>query len=132
MLDLKAQASDLNQQLKELKDKEDALRRSILLEMGGAKSVNLDGIARITRKDRTHYEIRNGEALAYAMLERMVANAKEGFPLAEGVLLQQRVAARALEEIMDNLGLDDAGQEAYLAKAGLAKVVEPTLSVTKN
>lgn len=132
LIALKARISDLNRTLKDLKEEEESLKRSILLSMGTAKSMTLDGLGRVTRKERSHYEIRDNEAFAYAMFERMLENGKKGLPLGEGLMLQQRASGRAIDEIMDSLGLDAAGQEEYLARAGLAKVSETTLSITRS
>lgn len=132
LADLKARISALNEDLKALKDREADLKRSVLIEMGPAKSVNLEGVGRLVRKNNTRYEIRDIEALAMAMLKVMVANGKAGRPLSDGLLLQQRVSARNLEEVMDAEGLDEASEEAYINGAGLARVIEQSLSFTKN
>lgn len=132
LADLKARISALNEDLKALKDREADLKRSVLIEMGPAKSVNLEGVGRLVRKNNTRYEIRDIEALAMAMLKVMVANGKAGRPLSDGLLLQQRVSARNLEEVMDAEGLDEASEEAYINGAGLARVTEQSLSFTKN
>lgn len=132
------QLAEVQQQLarvreveKALKAREEELRRNILLGMGTAKSLNLEGVGRLVRRDKTRYEIRNIEALSLAMLMRMVDNGKNGRPLADGLLLQQRVAARNLEEVLSMQGLDPEQEEAYIQRAGLAKVVEPALTFTK-
>lgn len=131
LADLKAQISDLNEQLKNLKDEEHQLKAQILLEMGAAKTVNLDGIGRLTRKNSTRYEIRDIELVAQAMLRIMVENGRAGRPLSDGLLLQQRTSARNIEDIMDAAGLEGDAEEAYITQAGLARVTEQTLSFTK-
>lgn len=66
------------------------------------------------------------------MLELMVHNGRNGLPLSEGLLLQQRVSKKAIDEIIDAEGLDDNARSQYIASAGLAEVVEPNLSFTKK
>lgn len=129
---LKTQISDLNAQLKDLKETESQLKAQILLEMGPAKTVNLDGLGRLTRRDTTRYEIRDIELVAQAMLRIMVENARAGRPLSDGLLLQQRTSARNIEDVMDAAGIEGDAEEAYIAKAGLARVSEPVLSFTKS
>lgn len=131
LVDLRTRITGLNNELKELKSREDDLKRSILLEMGGAKSIHLEGVGRIVRKEKVHYEIRNQEALAVAILRRMIEQGQKGQPLSEALLLQQRVSSRLLEDTMDAMGLDESQQEVYLAEAGLVRVSEPALSLTK-
>lgn len=132
LAELKSRITALNEELKGLKETEQDLKRSIILEMGPAKSVNLEGVGRLVRKNSTRYEIRDIEALAMTMLKVMVANGKAGRPLSDGLLLQQRVAARNLEEVMDAEGLDETTEEAYINGAGLARITEQSLSFTKN
>lgn len=115
-----------------LKGDEDGLRRSILLEMGAAKSINLEGLGRITRTTKSYYSINNIEKLAIQMLRLMVENGQKGMPISEGLLLQQRVSKSALDAIMENMELDENQRLAYIAEAGLNEVSEPALSLTKK
>lgn len=126
---LRAQLSDLRQKEKDLKAKEQDLVTSILMSMGGAKSLHLEGLARITRKDTAHYEIRDREALAAAILSLMVGHAEKGMPMSEVIPLQMRASTSTINELLE--GLDTDAQEKYLASAGLARVTAPSLSVTK-
>ena len=132
LLALKAQISDLSDTLKDLKAQEESLKTSILYQMEGSKSMNLDGLAKIVRKEKTHYEIRDREALARAILRLMVEQGQQGKPLSEALLLQQRVSSRVLEEHLEAMGLDEATETGYLESSGLARVTEPTLSITRN
>lgn len=128
----RAEQKSLRSQLDCLKATEEELKTSILNLMGPAKTVNLDGVGRLTKTSKSRYEIRNIESLAYKMLELMVHNGRNGLPLSEGLLLQQRVSKTAIDEIIDAEGLDDNARSQYIASAGLAEVVEPNLSFTKK
>lgn len=128
----KSQQKSLREQLDILKNEEDALRRSILLAMGAAKSINLEGLGRITRTTKSYYSINNVEKLALQMFKLMLENGKRGMPLSEGLLLQQRVSKSALDAIMDSLELDENQRLAYIAETGLTEVSEPALSLTKK
>lgn len=128
----RAEQKSLRSQLDSLKAMEEDLKTSILNLMGPAKTVNLDGVGRLTRTMKSRYEIRNIEALAYKMLELMVKNGRNGLPLSEGLLLQQRTSKTAIDEILDTEGLDENARAQYIASAGLAEVSEPNLSLTKN
>lgn len=128
----RAEQKSLRSQLDSLKATEEDLKTSILNLMGPAKTVNLDGVGRLTRTMKSRYEIRNIEALAYKMLELMVKNGRNGLPLSEGLLLQQRTSKTAIDEILDTEGLDENARAQYIASAGLAEVSEPNLSLTKN
>lgn len=128
----RAEQKSLRSQLDSLKATEEDLKTSILNLMGPAKTVNLDGVGRLTRIMKSRYEIRNIEALAYKMLELMVKNGRNGLPLSEGLLLQQRTSKTAIDEILDTEGLDENARAQYIASAGLAEVSEPNLSLTKN
>lgn len=128
----KSQQKSLREQLDILKNEEDALRRSILLAMGAAKSINLEGLGRITRTTKSYYSINNVEKLALQMFKLMLENGKRGMPLSEGLLLQQRVSKSALDAIMDSLELDENQRLAYIAETGLTEVSEPSLSLTKK
>lgn len=128
----RSQQKSLREQLDILKGEEDELRRSILLAMGSAKSINLEGLGRITRTTKSYYSISNIEKLAIQMFKLMVENGQKGMPLSEGLLLQQRVSKSALDGIMDNLELDETQRAAYIAEAGLNEVSEPALSLTKK
>lgn len=132
LLALKGQISDLSDKLKDLKAQEESLKTSILYQMEGSKSMNLDGLAKIVRKEKTHYEIRDREALAHAILRLMVEQGQQGKPLSEALLLQQRVSSRVLEEHLEAMGLDETAETGYLESSGLARVTEPTLSITRN
>ena len=128
----KSQQKSLREQLDILKNEEEALRRSILLAMGAAKSINLEGLGRITRTTKSYYSINNVEKLALQMFKLMLENGKRGMPLSEGLLLQQRVSKSALDAIMDSLELDENQRLAYIAETGLTEVSEPALSLTKK
>ena len=128
----KSQQKSLREQLDILKNEEEALRRSILLAMGAAKSINLEGLGRITRTTKSYYSISNVEKLALQMFKLMLENGKRGMPLSEGLLLQQRVSKSALDAIMDSLELDENQRLAYIAETGLTEVSEPALSLTKK
>ena len=128
----RAEQKSLRSQLDWLKAAEEELKTSILNLMGPAKTVNLDGVGRLTQTSKRRYEIRNIESLAYKMLELMVHNGRNGLPLSEGLLLQQRVSKTAIDEIIDAEGLDDNARSQYIASAGLVEVVEPNLSFTKK
>lgn len=128
----RAEQKSLRSQLDSLKATEEDLKTSILNLMGPAKTVNLDGVGRLTRTMKSRYEIRNIEALAYKMLELMVKNGRNGLPLSEGLLLQQRTSKTAIDEILGTEGLDENARAQYIASAGLAEVSEPNLSLTKN
>lgn len=128
----KYQQKSLREQLDILKNEEEALRRSILLAMGAAKSINLEGLGRITRTTKSYYSINNVEKLALQMFKLMLENGKRGMPLSEGLLLQQRVSKSALDAIMDSLELDENQRLAYIAETGLTEVSEPALSLTKK
>lgn len=126
------QQKSLREQLDCLKAKEDELKKSILLCMEGAKSINLEGLGRITRTTKSYYSINNIEKLALQMFKLMLENGKRGMPLSEGLLLQQRVSKSALDAIMDSLELDENQRLAYIAETGLTEVSEPALSLTKK
>lgn len=128
----RGQQKSLREQLDELKGQEEGLKRSILLCMEGAKSINLEGLGRITRTTKTYYSISNIEKLAVQMFKLMLENGQRGMPLSEGLLLQQRVSKSALDGIMDSLELDETQRAAYIAEAGLNEVSEPALSLTKK
>lgn len=128
----RGQQKSLREQLDELKGQEEDLKRSILLCMEGAKSINLEGLGRITRTTKTYYSISNIEKLAVQMFKLMLENGQRGMPLSEGLLLQQRVSKSALDGIMDSLELDETQRAAYIAEAGLNEVSEPALSLTKK
>ena len=128
----KSQQKSLREQLDILKNEEEALRRSILLAMGAAKSINLEGLGRITRTTKSYYSINNVEKLALQMFKLMLENGKRGMPLSEGLLLQQRVSKSALDAIIDNLEIDENQRLAYIAETGLTEVSEPALSLTKK
>lgn len=128
----KSQQKSLREQLDILKNEEETLRRSILLAMGAAKSINLEGLGRITRTTKSYYSINNVEKLALQMFKLMLENGKRGMPLSEGLLLQQRVSKSALDAIMDSLELDENQRLAYIAETGLTEVSEPALSLTKK
>lgn len=128
----KSQQKSLREQLDILKNEEESLRRSILLAMGAAKSINLEGLGRITRTTKSYYSINNVEKLALQMFKLMLENGKRGMPLSEGLLLQQRVSKSALDAIMDSLELDENQRLAYIAETGLTEVSEPALSLTKK
>lgn len=130
LISLRAQLSDLRQREKELKEQEASLTASILLEMGGAKSLHLEGLARIARRDTVHYEIRDREKLALAMLASMVDNGEKGMPMSEVIPLQQRVSTKVVNSLLETL--DNDAQERYLTQAGLVRVETPALSVTKS
>lgn len=128
----RGQQKSLREQLDCLKAKEDELKKSILLCMEGAKSINLEGLGRITRTTKSYYSINNIEKLALQMFKLMLENGKRGMPLSEGLLLQQRVSKSALDAIMDSLELDENQRLAYIAETGLTEVSEPALSLTKK
>ena len=128
----RGQQKSLREQLDELKGQEEDLKRSILLCMEGVKSINLEGLGRITRTTKTYYSISNIEKLAVQMFKLMLENGQRGMPLSEGLLLQQRVSKSALDGIMDSLELDETQRAAYIAEAGLNEVSEPALSLTKK
>lgn len=128
----RGQQKSLREQLDELKGQEEDLKRSILLCMEGAKSINLEGLGRVTRTTKTYYSISNIEKLAVQMFKLMLENGQRGMPLSEGLLLQQRVSKSALDGIMDSLELDETQRAAYIAEAGLNEVSEPALSLTKK
>ena len=128
----RGQQKSLREQLDELKGQEEDLKRSILLCMEGAKSINLEGLGRVTRTTKTYYSISNIEKLAVQMFKLMLENGQRGRPLSEGLLLQQRVSKSALDGIMDSLELDETQRAAYIAEAGLNEVSEPALSLTKK
>lgn len=128
----RGQQKSLREQLDALKGEEEDLKRSILLCMEGAKSINLEGLGRITRTTKTYYSIGNIEKLAVQMFKLMLENGQRGMPLSEGLLLQQRVSKTALDGIMDSMELDETQRAAYIAEAGLNEVSEPALSLTKK
>ena len=128
----RGQQKSLREQLDELKGQEEDLKRSILLCMEGAKSINLEGLGRVTRTTKTYYSISNIEKLTVQMFKLMLENGQRGMPLSEGLLLQQRVSKSALDGIMDSLELDETQRAAYIAEAGLNEVSEPALSLTKK
>lgn len=132
LLAIREQQKSLREQQEILKDKENELKRSILLCMEGAKSINLEGIGRVTRTTKSYYSISNVEKLAVQMFRLMLENGQKGMPMSEGLLLQQRVSKSALDGIMDNLELDETQRAAYIAEAGLVEVSEPALSLTKK
>lgn len=132
LLAIREQLKSLREQQEMLKEKENELKRSILLSMEGAKSINLEGVGRITRTTKTYYSIANAEKLAVQMFKLMIEAGQKGMPLSEALLLQQRVSKTALDAIMENLELDETQRAAYIAEAGLNEVSEPALSLTKK
>lgn len=132
LLALREQLKSLREQQDVLKDKENELKRSILLCMEGAKSINLEGIGRVTRTTKTYYSIANVEKLAIQIFKLMIEAGQKGMPLSEALLLQQRVSKSALDAIMENMELDENQRLAYIAEAGLNEVSEPALSLTKK
>lgn len=132
LLALREQLKSLREQQDILKDKENELKRSILLCMEGAKSINLEGIGRVTRTTKTYYSIANVEKLAIQIFKLMIEAGQKGMPLSEALLLQQRVSKSALDAIMENMELDENQRLAYIAEAGLNEVSEPALSLTKK
>lgn len=132
LLAIREQLKSLREQQDILKDKENELKRSILLCMEGAKSINLEGIGRVTRTTKTYYSIANVEKLAIQIFKLMIEAGQKGMPLSEALLLQQRVSKSALDAIMENMELDENQRLAYIAEAGLNEVSEPALSLTKK
>lgn len=130
LIDLRGQLTALRQQEKELKDREQELISSILMSMGTAKSIHLEGQARVTRKEQIHYEIRDREKLALETLRLMVDHAQKGMPMSEVIPLQQRISAKVINALMETL--DSDAQEAYLSQAGLVRVANQTLSISKS
>lgn len=132
LLAIREQLKSLREQQDILKDKENELKRSILLCMEGAKSINLEGIGRVTRTTKTYYSIANVEKLAIQIFKLMIEAGQKGMPLSEALLLQQRVSKSALDAIMETMELDENQRLAYIAEAGLNEVSEPALSLTKK
>ncbi len=124
----------LQEQMDALEARETELQRSILITMAsaGTSSTRIDGVGRLVVKTKTRYEIADKDKLALALLQAMVENAEQGRAMSDGLLLQQRVAARNFEERAENLGVDEAGMDAYAAAAGLRRVIEPSLTFTKE
>lgn len=119
----------LERKAEELKKREDELQHRIIFEMtaNGMKSANFENVGRLVIKDAVRYEVADIEVLARSMLERMVKNHQEGRPLSDGLLLQQRVAKRNVEELTELSGCDP---EKYAEQLGMRRVVMDSLTFT--
>ena len=131
---IRAEKKALQDKLDDIVAQEKELERSILLELtaAGSSSMKLDGVGRLVVKEKVRYEIADKEALAYAVLRGMVENAEQGFALSDGLLLQQRVAARNFEERAERAGFEGEALANYITSCGLRRVAEPSLTFTKE
>ena len=129
--EIRAKKKALQDNLTDIMEQEKELERSILLELAaaGSSSMKIAGVGRLVVKEKVRYEIADKEALAYAVLRGMVENAEQGFALSDGLLLQQRVAARNFEERAERAGL---AFDNYIVSCGLRRVAEPSLNFTKE
>lgn len=128
---LRAERLALEKKAKDIKDGREAeLRNSILMELAaqGMKSAHLEGVARVTSKASTHYEIVDLELLAQVMFKRMIDNLKEGRSLSDALMLQSRPSREALETFMEDAG---GITEQAMQALGVKLVERPDLSVTK-
>ena len=132
--EIRAKKQSLQDSLADIMEQEKELERSILLELAaaGSSSMKIDGVGRLVVKEKVRYEIADKEALAYAVLRGMVENAEQGFALSDGLLLQQRVAARNFEERAERAGLEGEAFDNYIVSCGLRRVAEPSLNFTKE
>lgn len=120
---------ELESQAKEIAVSEELpLQEQILALMAadGVSSLKLDGIGRVVRRSKGHYEIRDSEKLARAMLKNMCVAVQDGRPLTDAMLLQRRVSRDAVETLCE--GREPAELEAL----GLAYVEKDELSITRN
>lgn len=126
---LNAQRMQYEKLAKELKAQEDEVKRSILLEMAasGIQSVHLEGLGRVVKTMRNHYEITDINSLALQMFRHMIYCAKNGRQLSDALLLQGRVSREALEAL-----LPDDATDADMAAFGVKKAEEPVLSIRKS
>lgn len=130
-VDLRNKRAALEKQAKEIKDGREAeLRTAILMELSaqGLKSAHLEGVARVTSKASTHYEIVDIEKLAQVMFQQMINNLKVGKSLSDALMLQSRPSRESLETYMEDAG---GINEAVMQLFGVKLVERPDLSVTK-
>lgn len=105
------------------------MKRAILLEMSadGIQSVHLQGLGRLVKVVRNHYEIVDINSLALQMFKQMIECAKSGRQLSDALLLQGRVSREAIEAY-----LPDDATDADMAAFGVKKAEEPSLSFRKS
>lgn len=128
-VDVHVERLRLEKKAKELETgREKELQEMIMTEMSaqGIKSANVEGVCRVERSTRKHYEIRDVEALARKMLELMVQAGQRGGPLSDGLLLQNR---SRLSKANVELVLGDVEDEKEAAALGVALVEKNILSV---
>jgi hypothetical protein len=120
-LELEAQAAEI------ATERERPLQEQILALMAadGVSSLKLEGIGRVVRRSKGHYEIRDTEKLARVMLKNMCVAVQNGRPLTDAMLLQRRVSRDAVETLCD--GREPAALEAI----GLAYVEKDELSISR-
>ena len=96
-LELEAQAQEI------AAGEERPLQEQILALMAadGVSSLKLDGIGRVVRRSKGHYEIRDTEKLARVMLKNMCVAVQNGRPITDAMLLQRRVSRDAVETLCD-------------------------------
>lgn len=112
--------------------REKELEQAILLEMTseGIKTINLEGIGRVTNQARSHWEITDIETLAQQMFKCMLESLKAGRACSDGLLLQRRVSKEQLESFIEKAGATN--EDAARAAFGVKQVSENSLSITKN
>lgn len=126
---LREKRMELEHQAEEIKQgKEAELKRLILLEMSsqGLKTANFEGLGRVTSKNRNFYEVQDMNLFARGLLTAMIAAGNQGRPLADGLFVQKRVNAEALETLLEE------NQSFSMEQFGIGQVTRQELSVTKR
>lgn len=116
--------------LKELQEQEEEAKQTLITEMSSQQmpSVKFDGLGRFVIKPAVRYDIFDINLVAYAMLQRMVDNGKNGRPLADGLILQKRASKTVIEELFEA----DVIKQDDLAGMGLAQAERMDLTFTRQ
>lgn len=125
--------SSLEKQVKDIKAIEAELESRILMELAaqGLKTVNVEGVARISAKDSYHYELADINKLAMQMFYGMMNAIRDKHPVSDGLLLQQRISKSNLEDMLAAKYPDGNVTPEMLDELGIRKVEDKTLSLTK-
>lgn len=108
--------------------REAELKSAILLELSaqGIKTINFDGVGRITSRNKSYYEVQDPDRLAFALLGSLVKAGNEGRPLSDGLFLQRRVSSEVFETLLDE------DKNTPMEQYGIAQVTRQELSLTKK
>lgn len=124
--------------VEDLKEQRALVEGAILAEMSamGVKTMNFEGLGKITSRTTWHYEISDIDALVLESFKKMLAALQQNRPISDGCLLQRRPHKDNLETFFakdyPTMEPGSLEEEEALKSWGVRKATKNTLSFTKS